>query len=145
MFNLSRSGRKAVTRPALRVALYLEGFESRVVPSTLAPPIQHPSMGTYATFPVAAPPQITTFYAEWIDTGVYELFGTVTAGNPAGMVVTFGGSVESISGLTTTVNADGTFKIRVTIGPNESGTISAITTDSNGVSSNLAITFIFPN
>ena len=140
MFNLFRSSRVVAARPSTRVTLNLEGFEARIVPT-----VETIQVSVMSHVGVAVPPQIGNFQVEWIDTGVYELTGSVNTTNPAGMVVTFGGSVESISGKTVTVNADGTFKLRVTIGPNESGTITAITTDGHGQPSNLAITFIFPN
>lgn len=139
MFNIFRSSRVVAARPSTRVTLNLEGFESRIVPTVETIHVIVSGVGA------AAAPHIGNFQVEWIDTGVYELTGTVTATNPAGMVVTFGGSVASISGKTVTVNADGTFTLRVTIGANESGTITAITTNGQGQSSNLAITFIFPN
>ena len=82
------------------------------------------------------PPEITSFTVVQGANNLWILQGTVVAENPQGMTVTFGG-MQVLNGLTTTVAADGTFSIVVTINPNQFGTATAQTSDQNGVS-NLA-------
>ena len=88
------------------------------------------------------PPIIQNFTAIASVGTVWTFEGKVIDTAAAGMTVTFGG-LPVLAGQTTIVNADGTFSITVTLpeGTNY-GTATAITTDTWGQNSNLAMVSI---
>src|SRR5262245_46005439 len=68
----------------------------------------------------------------------FVIRGHVSCADPEGLIVSFGGQVAAVEGLTAVVGPDGWFEIEVTITPGDNGTISAQTTDWWGQESNVA-------
>jgi hypothetical protein len=93
-----------------------------------------------------APPQIVDFTAEEIGNGLFVFTGQVIDAAPGGLVVTFGGGVPSVSGLTAVTNADGAFTLTVRLQTNgtDTGTVSVTTTDAQGLTSNEALVYVSP-
>jgi hypothetical protein len=88
------------------------------------------------------PPVIFNFTASNPVGNYWTFSGQVTDDqNVNGLVVTLGG-LPSLNGVTTTVNAQGWFSVTVQLGPNESGTATAQTTDAGGLASNVAWTIV---
>jgi hypothetical protein len=130
-----------------RARLSLETLDGRVLLD--ATPLDQPSpspTGDTSPAPVA-PPQITGFTATEVSTGLYLFSGTVVADHPEGMTVTFGGAPVSLEGKTTTVLADGTFSLLVSMQTDGSddGTATAVCTDEYGQVSNTATTLVTPS
>ena len=68
---------------------------------------------------------------------IWTFSGQVVGDNPEGLTIRFGG-LNSLTGTTTTVQADGTFSFTVTLAAGECGTATAITTGWWGADSNQA-------
>jgi hypothetical protein len=98
--------------------------------------------GVQAQTTLSAPvPQITNFVAIQQGSGLWEFKGTVTGTpDPAGMTITFGG-LSNIAGATTTVLADGTFDVVLTVGAQQ-GYVTAVTTDWWSQTSPQALTYV---
>jgi hypothetical protein len=92
-----------------------------------------------------APPTIINFTAEQLGNGQFLITGQVVAANPGGLTVTCGGET-SASGMTTTTNADGTFRLVVQLRTDgtDFGYLSATTVDGNGLSSSPVEVFLAP-
>lgn len=85
-------------------------------------------------------PVITNFLAVYEGNGVWRFQGIVTAPasqGPAGLTVNFGG-LATLSGRSTTVNADGTFSIEALLAPGSAGLATAQAVDWWGQTSNVA-------
>ena len=82
-------------------------------------------------------PLINNFAAIHGSGTTWTLQGSVDVQDPEGLTVTFGG-LPSLSGVTASVQGDGTFSATVTLQADESGTATAQTTDWWGQQSNLA-------
>src|SRR5438128_743411 len=100
---LNRAPAKAMRRKP-RVLLRLEDLEGRAYPDGGVgdPPTQPSETLTNQ------PPQIVDFNAEQVSNGVYLITGRVIDENPAGLVVTLGGST-SASGIEIVCDSDGSF------------------------------------
>lgn len=83
------------------------------------------------------PPVVTNFSVQAGPGNQWILQGTVVAPNPQSCTVNFGG-MQVLNGQNTTVSANGSFYIIVTIDPNDYGTASAQAVDQNGQTSNIA-------
>src|SRR5262249_33170549 len=89
---------------------------------------------------------ITDFSITKVSQYQYELRGTVSGTNVAGLTVTFGGQPLSVQGKTATVNADGTFYLLVEMdnGARDQGQVTAqILKDAAGQPSNVADDYVF--
>jgi hypothetical protein len=86
-------------------------------------------------------PQIVGFTAVEIGCGFWKFSGTVTDPNPAGLTVTFGGQPVSLNGHTATTDANGnfSFSIQLNTDGSDNGIVTAQTTDSQGLQSNVAM------
>ena len=75
------------------------------------------------------------FTAEEIGNGLFVFTGRVIDENPAGLVITFGGGVARVQGLTTVVESDGTFilTVRLNTDGTDVGTVSVTTADGQGI------------
>ena len=120
-----------------RVVLRLEGLEGRATPSSdtvppSGPPVAQDGQGNQA-------PVITNFTASAIGGGWYLISGTVLDERPGGLTVTFGGTVTTMQGQTTTTAANGSFSVLVQLQTNgsDTGYITASTVDDRGVASNV--------
>jgi hypothetical protein len=82
-------------------------------------------------------PVITEFTATAGAGGFWTFSGKVTDESRLGLTVRFGG-IPALNGKTAMVNEDGEFSITVKLGPNDTGTATAQTTDWWGLNSNLA-------
>ncbi len=131
-----------------RARLRLEALEGRDQPSSLTdfgsandPPPLAPLV-----LAVNAAPQIVDFTAEQVGNGLFVFSGRVIDEAPGGLVVTFGGGVPSVSGLTAMTDANGMFSLTVRLQTNgtDTGTVSAITVDAQGLSSNEALVYVSP-
>jgi hypothetical protein len=92
--------------------------------------------------PTNHPPVISHFTASHSVGNYWTFSGQVTDDQSvAGLVVTLGG-LPSLAGVTVTVNSQGWFSITVQLGPNESGTATAQTTDAGGLAPNVAWTVV---
>jgi hypothetical protein len=88
------------------------------------------------------PPVISNFTASHSVGNYWTFSGQVTDDQSvAGLIVTLGG-LPSLAGVTATVNSQGWFSVTVQLGPNESGTATAQTTDAGGLASNVAWTIV---
>jgi hypothetical protein len=85
------------------------------------------------------PPVITSFKARPGLGNLWTFSGTVTDENPAGCTIAFGGV---LSGITTTVAADGTFTYTTELPPGMSGGVSAQAFDEAGLESNIAESYV---
>ena len=112
LFRRPRNQPQAAARPR-RVSLSLEALEERNCPATSAPQI--------------------TLTAHPLNSGrLVELAGTVTDSDPATVTITFGGVVSA----STTANASGNYDC--TAQASGLGTVSAVGSDSMGLTSNTA-------
>lgn len=82
-------------------------------------------------------PWISSFSATRIEGDMWVFQGTVVDESPEGLVVELSG-IPSLQGVTATVLSDGSFSVVIELDPGESGTVSAITTDWWGLTSNIA-------
>jgi hypothetical protein len=153
--------KSAPARPgaAFRTRLTLESLDLRAAPASLSGTdsdvVHYPTDGTSDVVLVAdqggtdsraaAAPRITGFAGEEERRGWYVFTGRVTADQPGGLTVTFRG-VPSLEGKTVVTASDGTFELRVEVQTDGSdeGTVTAQTTDANGVPSNVAVWDITP-
>jgi hypothetical protein len=132
------SRRRAPARPVRRARLSLEFLEHREQPSDFfLPTTQDPNTPVYGvgeegTFTDGEAPVIQNFTATSVGNGTYYLTGQVSSAQPGGLVVTFGGGITGMDGVTTTTDANGYFSVTVTIGAGELGTVTATTVDSQG-------------
>jgi hypothetical protein len=85
-------------------------------------------------------PQITNFTGTEEANGWYEFTGRVLDESPTGLTVDLGGTPVSLSGATCTVQADGSFDIKIQLNGTSSddGVATATTTDWWGLTSNTA-------
>lgn len=106
------------------------------------PPLPEPDPnppGAVTLPPLTAPPVIMDFTGA-SDGGFWEFTGRVTDDTSVtGLVVRFGGLLE---GMTATVNQFGCFSIAVFLSAGTRGGVTAITTDGDGLDSNLACFFV---
>ncbi len=94
------------------------------------------TLGGGTVVPPLAPPRITGFTATCDELGFWMFSGRVTDDKSVdGLVVHFGGVLEGKSAV---VNSQGQFQITVQLAPNVSGLATAVTTDRDGLSSNVA-------
>jgi hypothetical protein len=89
-------------------------------------------------------PQLVAASAVEGSNNVWTIQGTVSDECAQGLTVTFSG-LPSVEGKTVTVSANGTFCLIVTLQTGECGTISALTTDWWGITSNLSSWDISPS
>lgn len=89
-------------------------------------------------------PVINNFIASCSAANFWTVSGTVTDEYPAGLIVNFGGSVNSMYGATTTVQPNGTFSYtqQLTNNCNDNGVVTAQVTDWWGLVSNVASSYI---
>jgi hypothetical protein len=85
----------------------------------------------------SANPTISNFQAEQGPQNCWTFSGKVTDESAAGLLVHLGG-IASLTGVTATVQADGSFSVTVHLQPGEEGTATAQTTDWWGLKSNVA-------
>lgn len=106
------------------------------------PPLPDPEPdppGSIVLPPLTAPPVITEFTGT-CDGNFWEFTGRVTDDKSvSGLVVRFGGILQ---GRTATVNQFGCFSLAVFLSAGTHGGITAITTDQDGLDSNLACFFV---
>lgn len=86
-------------------------------------------------------PQIVSFGAVQVSGGVWDFSGTVIDANPSGLTVNFGGEPVSLQGKSAVTNGSGNFMFAIQLNTNgsDNGTATAQTTDSQGLTSNLAM------
>lgn len=143
MLPLLRRRRASRPAPVHTRRLHLESLERRENPTT------PPYAPGYEPVPVQpapnAIPTIRDFQAISMGNGIYVLSGTVEDENPAGLVVTLGGST-SCAGQTTTTNQYGYFAFQVTLRTDgsDTGLITATCVDSQGQVSNVASWWVTP-
>jgi hypothetical protein len=140
MFRLALIGRRRVST---RTRLRLEVFDSRDQPSVLAwddPANPPPFFFADAANPT---PQIVDFNAEQLGNGLVELTGRVVDANPGGMKVLFDGAVPAITGKSVVTDQTGEFSITILVG-NQTGTVSAVTTNVQGLTSAPVTVYIGP-
>lgn len=136
-------------RPAsrFRARLRLESLEWRDQPSLLGEfgGVEPLEFGADQV-PANVAPVISDFTAEEVGNGLFLFTGRVTDEAPGGLVVTFGGGVPSVSGLTATADENGHFSllVRLKTDGTEGGTVSATTTDAQGATSNEAYVYASP-
>jgi hypothetical protein len=89
-------------------------------------------------------PVIDNFIASCSAANFWTVSGTVVDEFPAGLVVNFGGSVNSLAGATTTVGSGGTFSYtkQLTCNSNDNGVVTAQVTDWWGLVSNVASSYV---
>jgi hypothetical protein len=142
MFGLFRGARSTAARPKARVILRVLDLEARDQPDggTGDPPTQ-PAGQSLAN----SPPVIVDFDAEQVGNGAYLLTGWVLDENPAGLIVTFGGST-SAAGITVTCDAEGYFSIIVELRTDgsDTGYITATTIDDLGQESEEVQVYVDP-
>ena len=145
MLSLFRRAPAARRARAGRVVLRLESFESRATPSGDGVPLAEPPPGGGGKVANQAP-QITDFTATDLGGGRYVISGRVIDESPGGLTITFGGSVPSLNGQTTTTYADGTFSVvvRLQTDGTDIGYLLATTQDAQGLASNEASVYIHP-
>lgn len=85
---------------------------------------------------VSDPPLITDISCTQGASNVFTFRGRVVDESAAGLTIRFAG-LNSVEGLTVTVEADGTYCFVVQLQPNEEGTVTAVTYDWWGQQSNL--------
>src|SRR5438105_15042361 len=126
MFGLFTLAPTKSRRRQHRIALWLEDLEGRAHPDGGVgdPPTPPYETGTNQ------PPQIVDFNAEQVSNGVFVISGHVVDENPAGLIVTLGGST-SASGIQIVCDSNGDFyaTIRLKTDGTDSGTITAKTVD----------------
>jgi hypothetical protein len=97
------------------------------------------------TPPPPPPPalEITDFNCKLILGNSWKFWGTVEDNDGStNITVTFGG-LPSVQGLKVPVQPDGSFILIVTLGRNETGIATAVATDDEGQTSDIADTFVF--
>jgi hypothetical protein len=84
-------------------------------------------------------PAISEFQAIQMDEDTWMIQGQVSGTDVEGLVVNIGGDLPPLQGgKSTSVGSDGWFHLQITLGSNDSGTVTAQTTDRAGHPSNLA-------
>lgn len=144
MWCLSPRARRRPAAPQAR--LHLECLEGRAIPSALslarpdaAAAVFGSAAGRASAMPAA--PVITGFqvasagYTNW-----YTFSGTVSGYLP-GMVVSLSG-LPQLQGVQVGVNSSGQFSLTVQLSSGESGTVTAVATDTYGQVSNAASVFV---
>lgn len=97
--------------------------------------------------PANAAPQIVDFKAVEIGQGLFKFTGRVIDEAPSGLTVTFGGSVPTMNGRTTTTGTDGKFTLNVQLrrDGSDAGTVTAQTRDTQGLLSNTPSVDVSPS
>jgi hypothetical protein len=115
-----RNARRSTKVRSNRAILALESLENRDCP--------------------AGGPIISDFLATQVSAQNWNFSGQVLdqSSSPSGLTVNLGG-LPSLTGVTVTTASDGTFSVTETLANDEAGLATALTTDGNGVLSNLAV------
>jgi hypothetical protein len=130
-----------------RVWLRLEDLEGRANPAgDLVPISTSEPVAQYIQPPANQPPQITNFSATEIGSGWFMITGQVIDERPGGLTIHFGGSLDTMSGQTTTTDSTGAFSVLVHLknDGSDTGWLLATATDDLGVNSNEASQYVDP-
>jgi hypothetical protein len=134
--------------PRFRARLRLEGLEGRDCPSVVVLGADLPSEPSLLS-PVrwtSDPPEIVNFTAQQVGNGLYVFTGQVVSENPGGLLITFGGGVPTVAGQTVETDENGNFSltIRLRTDGTDTGTVSVIATDTQGLTSDEALVYVSP-
>lgn len=147
MISLLRRPPARRARRTGRVVLRLEGMEGRATPSGDLVPTMNLKVDQDGRAIGNRPPEIVNFSVYDFGGGWCLISGQVLDEQPAGLTVSFGGSVATMSGQSTTTAADGTFSVLVQLQTDgsDTGFLLAIATDDQGLKSDEVSQYVDPS